>query len=313
VVPIESVVYARGLGKSFRGRKVLEDIDLVVESGELACLFGPPEAGKSTLLRILAGEVRLSRGEVAVLGKDPSRSRSSLLRQIGFLPSHPAYYDWMGVKNYLAFLARAGGLGGSRLARRTGEVLERVGLNEERERISDLTEEGRCRLGLAQALLLSPPLLLLDDPLASCAGESRSRLETLLLSLRGERAILFSSDTLGSLEEQCDSMAMLDRGKLLLQEKLGSLRQRYQEPALNLGLSDYPAAFLAALQAEPWLEETTPQDGMLRLRVHNMELATLSLPLLIGSHGLALRHLSVDKQPLAALLARAGKDRIAHA
>lgn len=310
---MESAVYTRRLAKSFRGKKALEDIDLVVENGELVCLYGPPEAGKSTLLRILAGEVRPSEGEVRVLGKDPFRSRSSLLHQVGFLPAHPVFYDWMRINGYLAFLARAGGLGGSRLARRTGEVMERVGLNEEGGRVGDLTEEGRCRLGLAQALLLGPSLLLLDDPLASCAGESRSRLETLLLSLRREVTVLFSSDTLGPLEEQCNSLAVLDRGKLLLQEKLGPLRQRYQEPALVLDLSDCPAAFLAALQAEPWLEEATPQGGLLRLRVRDLEQAAISLPPLISNHRLALRHLSVDKQPLAALLARAGKERAAHA
>ncbi|MCX5975798.1 MAG: ATP-binding cassette domain-containing protein [Coprothermobacterota bacterium] len=310
---MESAVYARRLAKSFRGRKALENVDLVVENGELACLYGPPEAGKSTLLRILAGEVRPSGGEARILGKDPFRSRSSLLRKVGFLPAHPVFYDWMRINGCLAFLARAGGLGGSRLAGRIGEVLERVGLNEERARVGDLTEEGRCRLGLAQALLLGPPLLLLDNPLASCAGESRSRLETLLLSLRKEGTVLFSSNTLGPLEEQCDSLAVLDRGKLLLQEKLGSLRQRFQEPALVLDLSDCPAAFLAALQAEPWLEEAIPQDGLLRLRVRDLEQATLSLPPLIGSHRLALRRLSVDKQPLAALLARAGKGSVTHA
>ncbi len=310
---MESIVFTRRLVKSFRGRNVLEDINLVVEDRELVCLYGPPEAGKSTLLRILAGEVRPSGGEVRVLGKDPFRSRSSLLHQVGFLPAHPVFYEWMRIKGYLAFLARIGGLGGSRLARRTSEVLERVGLNEERTRVGDLAEEGRCRLGLAQALLLGPSLLLLDDPLASCAGESRSRLETLLLSLREEGAVLFSSNALGPLEEQCDSLAVLDRGKLLLQEKLAALRQRYQEPALSLGLSDCPAAFLAALQAEPWLEEAALQDGLLHLRVRDLEQAAISLPLIISNHGLALRYLSVDKLTLAALLARAGKERASHA
>jgi len=313
VTPLESVVYTRRLAKSFRGKKALEDIDMVVEEGELACLYGPPEAGKSTLLRILAGETRPSEGEASVLGKDPFRARSSLLRQVGYLPAHPVFYDWMRVNGYLAFLGRVGGLGGSRLAKRMDEVLKQVGLNEERTRVSNLSEEGRCRLGLAQALLLDPPVLLLDDPLASCAGESRLRLETLLLSLRGKRTMLFSSDSLGQLEEQCDSLAMLDRGKLFLQEKLGSLRQRYQEPALSLSLSDCPAAFLTALQSEPWLEEVIPQEGLLRLRVRDLEQAAFSLPPLISSHRLALRHLSVEKQPLAALLARAGKENIARA
>jgi ABC-type Na+ transport system ATPase subunit NatA len=294
---MENVVRIHQVEKMFGDRVALAGIDLEVESGTLCCLYGPAMAGKSTLLRILAGEIRPSRGKVEVMGVDPFYHRTTARSLLGFLPENPTFHEGMSVRGYLAFLGRAGGLGGSSLAHRLDETMQCCALGEPGQLVRSLTSEGFARLGLAQALLLGPPVLLLDDLASGLSGESRQRLEALLLSLRGDHAIIYSARSLGI---------------LLFHHSLASLRSRYKQPVIRFRPGSCPPPFLHSLRQQPWLEEMAEENDTIILRVHDLDRALIDLPKLIAAHGLPLYRLEVPQTTLPELLSQAGRDLASH-
>ncbi len=205
-----SALSARGLEKRYGSTTALAGVDVDVAEGELVGLLGPNGAGKSTLVKIACGLVRPTRGQAEVCGARAG-SRASL-RQLGYLAELFRFPGWYSADELIALHQRLSGSTGGE-AERT-ELLELVGLTEARDRRVEAMSKGmQQRLGIAQALVGAPPLLLLDEPTSALDPAGRRTVRLLLEELRGRgTSVLLNSHLLSEIELVCDRVVILHRG-----------------------------------------------------------------------------------------------------
>jgi len=220
----------RGLSKSYRVghirqklRPALVDLDLEVRAGEILGYVGPNGSGKTTTLKILTGLLRPDRGEVTVFGR-PLADRS-WRRRMGFLPEHPYLYDYLTPTEYLDYAGRLFGLSAATRGERTRHLLGLVGLEESARTPMRRFSKGMVqRVGLAQALVNEPDLLILDEPMSGLDPLGRRLVRDLILGQkRAGRTVIFSTHILSDAETLCDRVAVLRQGRLVSVGTLGEI------------------------------------------------------------------------------------------
>lgn len=222
-------ISAHGLSKTYRlgvrGRRLqaLSPLDLAVQAGSIYGFVGPNGAGKSTTIKILVGLVRPSAGDAQIFGRGIADPRARLA--VGYLPENPSFHDFMRPLEVLRYLGRLSGMSGAALDRRAEALLERVGLARARDLTVRKFSKGMVqRLGLAQALVHDPPLLVLDEPMSGLDPIGRKEVRDLVLELRKEgKTVFFSTHILSDVETICDRVGMLLGGNLVREAALGSL------------------------------------------------------------------------------------------
>ncbi|HEV8371753.1 MAG TPA: ABC transporter ATP-binding protein [Actinomycetota bacterium] len=212
-----------GARKAYGDRVALHGLDLRVEQGEVFGFLGPNGAGKTTAMKILTGLVRASAGVARVLGRpvgDPAARR-----RIGYLPEHFRFQEWATGEELLDLHGRLAGLPAARRAARVAEVLELVGLaGRGRQRIRSYSKGMTQRIGLAQALLAEPELVLLDEPTSALDPVGRREVRDLIRELRGRGVTVFlNSHLLGEVELVCDRVAIIDQGRVVRGGRLAEL------------------------------------------------------------------------------------------
>jgi ABC-2 type transport system ATP-binding protein len=231
----------RGLEKRYRSVTALDDVDLQVEPGQLVGLLGPNGAGKSTLVKIACGLVRASAGEASVCG---ARAGSGEARgAVGYLAELFRFPGWARAREVLELHQRLAGSGGGAAERE--ELLELVGLSDAAERRVEAMSKGmQQRLGIAQALVGSPRLLLLDEPTSALDPAGRRTVRSLLEELRRRgMAVLLNSHLLSEVELVCDHVAIIAAGKLVTAGRPSELvRPRGVEIETDEGVKLYPDA-----------------------------------------------------------------------
>jgi len=223
-----------GLKKSFGLKTVLRGIDLAVCSGESVALMGANGAGKTTLLRILACLTSPSSGSARIDGWDSGRDAQRVRRLVGFVAHQPYLYDELTAEENLLFFGKMYAVKDAR--ERAAQLLQRVGLEKRaRERVGVLSRGQAQRLSLARALLHAPRVLLLDEPDAGLDEQGYELVEAVLAEhSAGGGAVLFTTHQLERALKLADSLVMLGKGRIVLQEKTAGLelermRQEYQE------------------------------------------------------------------------------------
>ncbi|PWC38956.1 ABC transporter ATP-binding protein [Azospirillum sp. TSO22-1] len=213
-----------GLGKRYGGRAVVQGVSLRLAPGERLALLGHNGAGKTTVMKMMLGLVRPDGGSVRVLGRDPAEAAGDVRASVGFLPESVVFYEAMTGFETLRFYAR--------LKRRPAEecraLLARVGLEAAAaRRVGTYSKGMRQRLGLAQALLGAPRLLLLDEPTTGLDPELRQSFYAIVAELKAQgTAVLLSSHLLTELEERTDRIAIMNMGRLVGLGTLGALREQ---------------------------------------------------------------------------------------
>lgn len=215
----------RELRKEYPGVVAVDGISFQVPAGSIHGFLGPNGAGKSTTIRMLAGLLAPTQGRASVLGLDPVNQGLALKSRLGLLPEQPPLYLDMTVREYLSFVAKLHGVAEvpaavDRVAALTGlaKVLGRL--------IGNLSKGYRQRVGIAQALVHDPELIILDEPTAGLDPESVVEIRQLVKSLRGHKTVLFSSHLLHEVEEVCDGVTIIAQGKLVAHGTLAEVRAR---------------------------------------------------------------------------------------
>src|SRR6266478_370072 len=217
---MQSAIRTEHLGKTFRvgfwGRKVkaVEDLSLEVGEGEIFGLLGPNGAGKTTAIKMLLGFVRPTNGRAFVAG-EPAGSLAAR-RTLGYLPENPALYEFLTGEEYLRFAGRLAGLSRRDAASRTERLLEQVGLKGRADRAIRRFSKGMVqRLGLAQALIGEPRIVILDEPMSGLDPIGRKDVRDLIFDLRRQgRTVLFSTHILSDVEAICDRVGIIVGGRL---------------------------------------------------------------------------------------------------
>ena len=225
----DAAVAIRGLTKIFpvplhrHSIVAVRDLNLRVEPGQVYGLLGPNGSGKSTTLKIILGLVSPSRGRTEIFGRDSRLVESR--EAVGFLPENPYFYKYLSGEETLHFFGRLCRLGGARLKNRTDELLELVGLTKARKRRLGTYSKGMLqRIGLAQALIHEPKLLVLDEPTAGVDPAGSRQIRDLIVDLKRRGiTVLLSSHLLAQAQEICDRVAILADGALVREGRLEEL------------------------------------------------------------------------------------------
>ncbi|MGB9722992.1 MAG: ATP-binding cassette domain-containing protein [Chloroflexia bacterium] len=281
-----------GLHKHFGHVRALDGLDLSVESGLVYGFLGPNGAGKTTTLRILAGLARPSAGRAFVAGIEVGKG--DIRRKVGYLPEVPAFYGWMTPREFLADLvAPLYGLAPAEGRARAEELLRLVGLEEVAgRRIGGFSRGMRQRLGLAQALLHRPEVLLLDEPVSALDPAGRHEMLEQIASLRGQATVFMSSHILADVERICDAVAIIDRGRLVVAAGREELLSRYARPVLEVEFdasTEEVERWARTLADNPLVAGAQAAGRVVHLAAGPVERARAELPALVASSGLIVQ------------------------
>ncbi len=268
-----SAVALQGLVKRYGATAALNGLDLTVPEGSIFGFLGPNGAGKTTTLRILTGMARPTAGSAQVLGVDATRSDAALRRQIGFLPDVPAFYPWMTARELMRFAGRLFGLDGAALEQRIESLLAMVGLARVQTRIGGYSRGMKQRLGIAQALVNAPRLLLLDEPTSALDPIGRREVLELIASLRGRTTVFFSTHILADVERICDTVTILDRGTVVAGGPIDELKRRHATNRLLFQVEGSSTALTTKLRSRRWLETLEEKDGAVRVATRDVTTA----------------------------------------
>jgi ABC-2 type transport system ATP-binding protein len=257
----------RGISKSFRDLKAVDDVSFEVERGSICGFIGPNGAGKTTTMRIAATLELPDQGDVLIDGvsvlEDPRRARTKL----GFMPDDYGAYAHTTIREYLDFYARAYGLAGKARKSAVDQVLAFTSLADLDGKLVNALSKGlKQRLCLAKTMLHDPAVLILDEPAAGLDPRARIELRELVKALASlGKALLISSHILSELGEMCDGVVVIERGKLLARGGVGELQSRHAAHALVFVRALAPREALEkALLEEPGVSSVRPErEGFL--------------------------------------------------
>ena len=255
----QPAIAVHGLRKRFGRTDVLHGIDLEVPRNSVFGFLGPNGAGKSTTMKILVGLLRPTDGSAAVCGLDTVRDSVAVRASIGYLPQDSSYWRHLTVRGVLAFTARRY-LDGSRsdLRRHVDDTIEQAGLSSlANRRVAKLSGGERQRLGVAQAWVGRPEVLILDEPSAGLDPEGRHEILELLDRLREQATIFFSTHILEDVERLSDTIAVLDRGRIVASGPIDTFLMG-ETGQYSLTLNGSSDGFLAALAEAPWVDSVEP-------------------------------------------------------
>jgi len=272
--PAPASVVCRGLTKRFggpRGVLAVDGLELDVPPGSVFGLLGPNGAGKTTTLRLITGLARPTAGSVAIDGVPVVPDAAGSGGGIGVLDQDPRYYGWMTGRELVEFAGRLQGMSAAAARERAGETLALVGLADAgRRRVGGYSGGMRQRLGIAQALVSRPRLLVLDEPVSSLDPEGRRDLLALIADLRASATVVFSTHVLDDVERICDRVGIMAAGRLVTEGPLAELLGRYAMPLYRIepvaGQEAAAAGLAATLRGIPWVDGVT-EDGLGRLVV----------------------------------------------
>jgi len=277
------------LVKTFGDAVALDGIDLAVPQGSVFGFLGPNGAGKTTALRILTGLARPTAGEARILGVNVSAAGNIVRSRIGYLPDVPGFYPWMTAMELVEFAGRLFGIEPATLRERAESLLQMAGLSEVKSKVGGFSRGMKQRLGIAQALINAPSVLLLDEPTSALDPIGRREVLEMIASLRGRTTVFFSTHILADVERVCDTAAILDRGKVVANAPIAELTRRAAVDRLVIEVEGDPAALIRDLERRPWLRSIERDEGRLMLAVSDLKAAQRELPAAIAAADLGLK------------------------
>jgi ABC-2 type transport system ATP-binding protein len=299
-------IAARGLTKRFGKVVALDQIELDVPSGSVFGLLGPAGSGKSTIVRLLAGLTRPSRGTLTIEG---ARAGSvTARRHLGVLLQDANLYGWMTAREALAFAADLAGVHAASLAARIDHLAGRLSLADVlHRRVVTLPGPARGRLAVAQAVIGDPAVLVLDEPFRLLDPEDRRDTVAALGALRERHTTVLAAQRLADLRDLCDRVALLDGGRVLFHGTTADLAG-HMAPVYVVETAGAPglalAGVVARLRAEPWVRAVVASGATLRIAVSDPDRAARELLQAVVGSGMSVEGVRREEGSLDELVAR---------
>ncbi|ARK24761.1 ABC transporter ATP-binding protein [Sporosarcina sp. P37] len=258
------VVQINGLTKRFVDHEVLRDIHLDIPEHSVFGFVGANGAGKTTLMKCMLGLIPLNAGTITIAGEPVIFGETKSNRHVGYLPDVPEFYPFYSASQYLELCAVITGIPKDEKQTRIRELLQLVGLEGTNSPISTYSRGMKQRLGIAQALLNRPKLLICDEPTSALDPAGRAQILSILQQAKAETTVFFSTHIVSDAEQICDHVAMLHEGRIIFQDELANLKQ--QNEGRFLFTFTIPAAeAMERLQHLPF--EMTVTDGRLAVNL----------------------------------------------
>ena len=295
--PDNSAIYCQGLTKRYGEVLALDSLTLAVPYGSVFGFIGRNGAGKTTTMRLLAGLALPSEGRAWVAGLETTSASRLARARFGYLPQDPSFYNWMTGREYLDYVGRIQGLPASERKRQIEDLLTLSDLElAAKRRIRGYSGGMLQRLGIAQALIGEPPVLLLDEPTSALDPAGRHEVLDMIASLRGKATVFLSSHILTDIERVCDTLAVLHQGRLVLVSGREELLEQY---AVNAAELEFDAAngaaeperlrhFVQELERRDWVANIRQEGPVLRVLVQSVPCGKQELLPLVLAHGLVL-------------------------
>lgn len=226
-------VQVKSLTKKFGDQIAVNDISFSISKGKVVGFLGPNGAGKSTTMKMICSYITPTNGSVIVLDKDVATHSIETRKQIGYLPeSNPLYYD-MYVREYLEFLAGIHQLG-KNSSKRINEVIAMTGLSvEEKKKIGSLSKGYKQRVGIAQAIIHNPQVLILDEPTSGLDPNQIIEIRDLITSFGKEKTVILSTHIMQEVEAMCDEVIIINKGRIVANDTLSNLQSKHKGNSLE--------------------------------------------------------------------------------
>ena len=268
------MITAHGLTKLYGTFPAITDVSFTINTGEIVGLLGPNGAGKSTTMRILACILAPTSGTAAVAGHNVLRESFAVRRNLGYMPEVISLYPEMDVTAYLDFVGKMKGLKRADRRQRIQQVIGELALGEKaRNYIGTLSKGYRQRVGLAQALLNDPAVLILDEPTIGLDPEQAAEFRSLIRGMQGRRTVILSTHILPEVRMTCDRVMIINRGHLLALDTPGNLTLRLRDASEVIAQIEGPREVVTqALQALPGVREVQGEEtGTGELRTYTIK------------------------------------------
>ena len=218
------MIEVANLSKRYGDRAAIRDVSFTAQTGQILGFLGPNGAGKTTTMRIITGFMPATSGTVRVDGFDVFEQSSEVRRRIGYLPENPPLYNDMAAVPYLRFAAKLKGMNRAAIEDAIERVLHTCGLTEVRHRLLGHLSKGfRQRVGLAQALIHDPPVLILDEPTIGLDPRQIIEIRSLIRTLGGKRTVVLSTHILPEVSQVCDKVVIINDGRIVVEDTLANL------------------------------------------------------------------------------------------
>ncbi len=260
-----SLIQVEHLSRRYGDNLAVNDVSFEVQRGEVLGFLGPNGAGKSTTMQMLTGNLAPTTGSIRINGIDILENPKEAKQALGFLPEQPPLYRELSVDEFLQFCARLNRIPRDRQSAAVDYAKQRCGLTEVGKRlINNLSKGYQQRVGIAQAIIHSPEVVILDEPTVGLDPIQIREIRKLIRELGGEHSVILSTHILPEVQATCDRVQIINRGQLVLSDSIEGLGQRMQSSSLLLGLHRAPEA--SVLQQIAGVETVTLLDnGRLRI------------------------------------------------
>lgn len=275
------MIKVQGLTKRYDRTVAVDNISFEVEKGQIVGFLGPNGAGKTTTMRVLTCYLPPTSGTASVAGFDVLENPIEVKRRIGYLPETPPLYPEMEVVEYLTFVGRLKGISAADISRRVDEVTQRCAVTDVRNKlIGKLSKGYRQRVGLAQAIIHNPDVLVLDEPTAGLDPKQIIETRDLIRHLAGDHTIILSTHILSEVEHSCDRVVIINQGKLVATDSVQNLTNRLrgsEAVALEIASAEGP---LDVAEVQQRLEQVSgvsrvlsreAKDGRLTFEVESLQ------------------------------------------
>jgi ABC-2 type transport system ATP-binding protein len=300
------MIRIEGLSKHYGQVRALDDLSLEVLPGVVYGFLGPNGAGKTTTMRILSGLAKPTAGRAWVLDKEIGQAGVDVRSMLGVLPEEPAFYPWMTAREYLRdFVAPLYQLDRKTASGRASELLEQVGLKKAADRrIGGFSRGMRQRLGLAAAMVHQPKVLLLDEPVSALDPAGRKEVLDLIESLSEDTTILLSTHILADVERVCDMIGIIDKGRMVLQERRQDLLERYVTPLFEVETENDFAGWLDEARNLPCVENLSVTGPIARILVYDTRESGPALMASLLAHDVFVRRFEIVRPSLEDIFLR---------
>ena len=278
----EVAIRCEGLTRFYGEVKALDHWILTVPKGAIFGFLGRNGAGKTTTMRLLTGLAHPTRGLPGLPEWKPPMATRPPVTVYGYLPQQPVFYGWMRAWEYLDYVGRLYKMPANLRKHRIDDVLEKVNLQDAKKRkIAGFSGGMKQRLGIAQAILHEPKVLLLDEPTSALDPAGRYEVLDWIKNLNGETTVFLSSHILGDIERICDQIAILHNGKLVRSGDRETILSEYAVNAVDIEVDPISEAslsdFAKRLEALPWVEQTLLNHRSVRVMVSDIQMGKTNL------------------------------------
>jgi ABC-2 type transport system ATP-binding protein len=298
-----TAIKTEALTKYYGSVKAIDGLNLEVPENIVFGFLGPNGAGKTTTVKLLTGFAHPTSGRAWVAGEPVGGNNLKLQSKIGILPDVPAFYDWMSGREFLLLVGELHQLPHDETRKRAEELMELVELRKAgNRRIGGYSRGMRQRLGIAQALMNRPSVLFMDEPTSALDPIGRREVLSLILRLRESATIFMSTHILSDVERVCDSVGIIDKGKLIAVSTVEALRKKYAASVFEMEFLEDAKPIVESLGRVPWL--TQPQlviengTPVVRVKAVDLDRARKELPRFISDSGLTLTRYQLSSPTL---------------